>query len=120
MSLREISEKILDLTNGGLDIITEFYPQANTRNNFRIREDDQNPSASLYKRNGEDRYRLNDFGGNMKSQDCFGVWMAHHNCDYWEAIIAIARKLQTERGVQLLNEKTNVYKFDYREWKIEK
>lgn len=79
MSLREISEKILDLTNGGLDIITEFYPQANTRNNFRIREDDQNPSASLYKRTSEDRYRLNDFGGNMKSQDCFGVWMSHHN-----------------------------------------
>lgn len=119
MSLREISEKIIDLTNGGLDIITEFYPQANTRNNFRIREDDQNPSASLYKRTSEDRYRLNDFGGNMKSQDCFGVWMSHHNCDYWEAIIAIARKLQSERGVQLLNEKTNVYKFDYREWKIE-
>ncbi len=116
--LQPIAEQILDMTNGGLDIIQEFYPQANDRANFRVREDDKNASCSIYKK--DDRYRINDFGGIIKSQDCFGLWALENNCDYWEAIVSIARKLQTEKGVQLLNEKTNVYKYDYAEWKVEK
>lgn len=118
--LKEIADQILEMTDGGLDIILEFYPNADIRKNFRIREDDQNPSASLYKKEGDNRYRLNDFGGNLKSQDCFGIWADHHNCDYWEAIVAVAQKLQNERGVQLLNDKTQVFKYDYREWKVKK
>lgn len=115
-TLRDISAEILDMTNGGLDIIREFFPNADTRKNFSIRHDDQNPSASLFKK--DDRYRLNDFGGNMKSQDCFGIWAEQNNCDYWEAIVAIAQKIQNEKGVQLLNNKTQIYKPDYAEWKI--
>ena len=118
MALKDIADEILNLTNGGLDIIIEFYPNANTRHNFSIREDDRNPSASLYLKDG--RYRLNDFGGNMKSQDCFGVWASNNNCDYWEAIVAIAKKIQSEQGIKLLNDKTEVFKYQYREWKYEK
>ena len=43
--LKEIADQILEMTDGGLDIIIEMYPNANPRKNFRIREDDQNPSA---------------------------------------------------------------------------
>lgn len=120
--LKEIADQILEMTDGGLDIILEIYPNADTRKNFRIRdsEDDQNPSASLYKKEGDNRYRLNDFGGNIKSQDCFGLYADYHSCDYAEAIVAIAQKLQQERGVQLLNTKTQVFKYDYREWKLKK
>lgn len=117
-TLRDISDEILDMTNGGLDIIREFFPNADTRKNFSIRTDDKNPSASLFRKEGDNRWRLNDFGGDTRSQDCFGVWSQQNNCDYWEAIVAIAQKLQDEKGVQLLNNKTKIYKPDYAEWKI--
>lgn len=114
--LKAIADKILEMTNGGLDIIQEIYPQATPNKNFRIREDDKNASCSIFKK--EDRYRINDFGGVVKSQDCFGLHALENNCDYWESIVAIARKMQTEKGIQLLNEKTRIYKPDYTEWKI--
>ena len=35
---QNIVDKILQATNNGLDIILEIFPQANTRQNFRIRD----------------------------------------------------------------------------------
>ncbi|MBO6184233.1 MAG: hypothetical protein J6O88_05985 [Chryseobacterium sp.] len=119
--LKAVADKILVLTNKGLDIIQEIYPQATPKKNFKIREDDQNASCSVYDKvggNEQDRYRINDFAGDVKTQDCFGLWAMENNCDYWEAIVEIAKKIQAEKGEVLLNSKTEIYKYDYTDWPI--
>lgn len=116
--LKTIADKILEMTNGGLDIIQEIYPQATPNKNFRIREDDKNASCSIYKKQNSDRYRINDFGGSVKSEDCFGLYALEKGIDYGLAILEIARQLQAKTGVQLLNEKTRIFKPYYTEWKI--
>ena len=39
MSIIDIANKVIQITNGGLDIITELYPQADIRQKFKIREE---------------------------------------------------------------------------------
>ena len=120
--LKSIADRILVLTNKGLDIIQEIYPQATPTKNFKIREDDKNASCSVYDKKGsetQDRYRINDFGGDVKSQDCFGLWSIQNGCDYWEAIVQIAQKIEAEKGEKLLNSKTEVFKYDYTDWPLE-
>ena len=57
---QNIVDKILQATNNGLDIILEIFPQANTSQNFRIRDaqDDKNPSASLYQDKNSGRWKI--------------------------------------------------------------
>ena len=112
--LQNIVYKILEATNGGFDLIQEIYPTASTTKNFRVRSDDKDPSASL-KMCG-DRYRLTDWSGTLKSEDCFGIWALENNTTYGEAIHEIARKLQAERGIEILPNAVNYYKYEYREY----
>lgn len=112
--LQNIVYKILEATNGGFDIIQEIYPTADVNKNFRIRAEDRDPSASL-KRIG-DRFRLTDWSGTVQKEDCFGVYALEHNTTYGEAIHEIAKKLQLERGLEILPFAKNYYKYEYREY----
>ena len=98
-SLLNSAHKILAATNGGLDEILKIYPEADTRKNFRIRNDDRTASASL--KFIEDRWRLTDWGGEIKAQDCFGLYALENNVAYFEAILEIGRELQNSRGVEI-------------------
>ncbi|MFY7814419.1 MAG: hypothetical protein ACOVRK_04425, partial [Chryseobacterium taeanense] len=93
-SLKTAAEKILRATNGGLDEILKIYPEADTRKNFRIRNDDKTASASM--KFIEDRWRVTDWGGTVSSQDCFGIYALENNVAYYEAILEIGRELQNQ------------------------
>lgn len=65
-------QELLDATNGGLDIILKYYPQAkscvqNPNRKFKIR-DEKTPSASI-KQLENGRWILTDFGGDGIAKD---------------------------------------------------
>lgn len=113
-SLLNSAQKILDATNGGLDEILKLYPQADTRKQFKIRDDEKTPSASL-KFIG-DRWKLTDFGGSIRSEDCFGLYALEHNMAYYEAILEIGRELQRSRGIEIFEDTREFYKYEFREY----
>lgn len=116
-SLKNSALKILAATNGGLDEILKLYPEADTRKNFRIRNDDRTASASL--KLVEDRWRLTDWGGDVKAQDCFGLYALENNIAYYEAILEIGRELQNSRGVEIFEETRTFYKYEFREYDLD-
>lgn len=117
---QNIVDKILQATNNGLDIILEIFPQANTRQNFRIRDaqDDKNPSASLYQDRDSGRWKIHDHAGDIRAEDCFGVYAIENGLSYREAIFEVGRKLQLERGIQIFDEVKEIYKYEYREYAV--
>lgn len=116
-SLRNSATKILNATNGGLDEISKLYPQASTNKNFSIRSDDKHPSASL--KLVDDRWRLTDWSGEIKAQDCFGLYALENNIAYFEAILEIGRELQNSSGTQIFEETRAFYKYEFREYDLE-
>lgn len=116
-SLLTAAQKILSATNGGLDEILKIYPQAETNKNFRIREDDKTASASLKFIN--DRWKLTDWGGSVKGEDCFGLYALEHNIAYFEAILEIGRELQNSSGIQIFEDTREFYKYEFREYDLE-
>ncbi|MCT4079276.1 hypothetical protein HZP84_03920 [Elizabethkingia anophelis] len=116
-SLRQSASKILFHTNGGLDIIQQLYPQAELNKNFKLRDNERTASASL--KLIEDRYRLTDFGGNIRAEDCFGLYALENNLAYYEAILEIGRDLQQRTGIQIFEETREFYKYEFREYDLE-
>ncbi|WP_313373796.1 hypothetical protein [Chishuiella sp.] len=107
------AQKILDLTNYGLEIIQKIYPDAIPGRNFKVRADERTASASIkiYK----DRYKMTDFGGTVKNEDCFGLYALDKNISYSEAIVEIGRELQNDRGIQIFEETREFYKYEFRQ-----
>ena len=59
---------------------------------------------------------MTDFGGTIKSEDCFGLYALDKNMSYSEAIVEIGRELQNNRGVQIFEEETReFYKYEFRQ-----
>ena len=108
------AQKILDLTDHGLEIIQKIYPDAIPGRNFKVRADERTASASIkiYK----DRYKMTDFGGTIKSEDCFGLFALDKNISYSEAIVEIGRELQNDRGIQIFEETREFYKYEFRQF----
>jgi hypothetical protein len=117
---QNIVDKILQATNNGLDIIQEIFPQATDKRNFRIRDaqDDKNPSASLYQDRDSGRWKIHDHAGDIRSEDCFGVYAIENQLSYREAIFEIGRKLQLEKGIKIFDEVREIYKYEYREYSL--
>lgn len=117
---QNIVDKILQATNNGLDIILEIFPQATDKHNFRIRDahDDKNPSASLYEDRNSGRWKIHDHAGDIRAEDCFGVYAIENGLSYREAIFEVGRKLQLERGIQIFDEVKEIYKYEYREYSL--
>lgn len=116
-SLLTAAQKILSATNGGLDEILKLYPHAETNKNFRIRNDDKTASASLKLIN--DRWKLTDWGGSIKGEDCFGLYAIEHNIVYYEAILEIGRELQNTTGIEIFENTREFYKYEFREYDLE-
>lgn len=84
-------------TNGGLDVILQYFPQAaecvqNKSKKFRIRATDKTASASLKMLTPSNVWVVTDFGGDQKPCNCILITMQQENCDFKEAITLIANK----------------------------
>lgn len=91
-------EQIFEATNGGLDVILAWYPQAsesaqNQTLKFRIRpiEKDRTKSASL-KQIAGGIWVVTDFGDDQKPRNCIEVVRREENCDFKQAINIIATR----------------------------
>lgn len=88
-------EDILEKTNGGLDIILSYYPQAQKsleRKNerFKIR-DEKTPSAGI-RRTPEGNYIVTDFGDDQTPRNAINICMKEENIEFREAIVLLASK----------------------------
>jgi len=88
-------EEIYNATNGGLDVILSYFPQAhpcveNQRKKFKKRGTEKTASASLAIRSGI--WLVTDFGGDSKPKNCILVTMEEENCSWKEAIDILAVK----------------------------
>jgi hypothetical protein len=82
-------EQIFDRTNGGLDIILFYYPNAakvvhKAARQFKIRESEKTASASLKQLQGG-VWVVTDFGGDQKSRNGIQVCAFEENIAYGEA-----------------------------------
>lgn len=85
----DLSQKILDATNGGLHIILAYYPQAaecvNNGKKFRIRGNEKTASANIKLINNS-VYVVTDFGGDQKPRNGILVCALEENCDFKQAL----------------------------------
>lgn len=86
-------QTILDATNGGLEIILHYYPQArealeSSRKEFRIR-DERTPSARL-KQLADKNWVVTDFGDDSTPRNGIQVCMKEEAIDFREAIVLLA------------------------------
>jgi len=85
-------EDILKGTNGGLDIIFHFYPQAReihgTNKLFKIRSADDTPSVGLKEFNGE--WKITDFGDDGKAISAIDICMREMDIKSSEAFHFLA------------------------------
>lgn len=96
---KDIITRIFDATNGGLDVILDYYPQAadcvNKHNaKFKIREE-RSASASLRLKDG--KWRVTDFGGSGHEMDAIEVCKAEEGIQWTsEAIALLAQRYGVE------------------------
>lgn len=83
---------ILNATNGGLDIILNYYPQAresadNPRKPFNLRGE-KTPSAFL-KQFGN-QWKVTDFGDDAQARSAFDIVMTEESVKFYEAVCILA------------------------------
>ena len=88
-------EDIFAATDGGKNVILEYYPQASAgfsgRRNFKIREDDRNPSAVVFNKQGI--WFFQDKGGSdQKAYTAITLVMEREHLTFPQALEHIARK----------------------------
>lgn len=86
-------QDILNATNGGLDIIFHYYPQAieaqkSSRKEFKIRNE-RTPSARL-KQMPDGNWVVTDFGGDQVPRNAIKVCQKEEDITYREAIVKLA------------------------------
>ena len=80
-------EQIFDATNGGLDIIRYYYPDADEKKPFRMR-DERTPSSRM-KRYG-DVWKCTDFGDDGRARDAINICMQEEKLTFQQAIYTLA------------------------------
>lgn len=86
------SEDILQATNGGLDVILNYYPQAresanDVRKPFALRGE-KTPSA--YLRQFGNQWKVTDFGDDAHARSAFDIVMTEENVKFYEAVCLLA------------------------------
>lgn len=89
-------EDIFDKTQGGLDVILTYYPQADVcvrqkNAKFKMRGTEKTASATL-KQLPDGNWVVTDFGGDAVPRNCIGVVMMEENCDFKKACDIIAMR----------------------------
>lgn len=90
--MSDLQTKILDATNGGLDIILEYYPQATKAKSFKIR-DEKTASASLKQIEGG-VYLVTDFGDDSKPRNAIHVCAKEEGMSFRDALLHLADRFQ--------------------------
>jgi hypothetical protein len=114
-TLLEIANEILADTNGGLEIILQVYPEADTRKQFKLRPDEKTASASLFQGKDDGIYRIKDFGTSEKPQNAIYTYAIANNLTWTDAVLALANQWGQRLGKQYLQNSKTVYKYEYRE-----
>lgn len=87
------ANEIINATNGGLDIIKHYYPQAEecvgTNKAFKIR-DERTPSAHIKEYNGV--WYVTDFGDEGKGKNGIEVCMKEEGVELYEALQILAER----------------------------
>ncbi len=99
------NKDIFDATDGGLNVILSYYPDAekclrDRNHQFKIRQYEKTPSATLIK--AEDGiYKVIDYGDDQKPRNAIDVVMYEENLKYGEACRHIAQKfgIKNSKGV---------------------
>ena len=102
------TDKILAMTNGGLDIFVHYFgevcKQKLFRNPFRS---DSSPSCHLYYRDsrtgGTGRYYLKDFGASEWCGDCFWFVAKVENINQGTDFISVLRAIDHEMGLYIFD-----------------
>lgn len=110
-------KRILDATRGGLDIILDYYPQAEAAVNkkgakFKVR-DERTPSASLREKDG--KWRVTDFGGTGHEMDAIEVCKFEERIQWTsEAVALLAQKYGVDTQIKSDVNKPKVQQRDAR------
>ena len=92
--MSDLKSKILEATNGGLDILLDLYPSARevvhgSAKKFKMREEERTPSATIREKQGV--WYVCDFGGEGREINCFDAYMQYHGISFFtEAIHMLA------------------------------
>jgi hypothetical protein len=97
-------QDIFDATNGGLDIILSYYPNANkviskVAKQFKLRESEKTASASL-KLLANGVWVVTDFGGDQKSRNGIQVCALEESISHGEACALLGARFQI-KGAEL-------------------
>ncbi len=93
MSYKITPQEIYDATNGGLNVILAYYPQAadaatKKGAKFKLREGEKTASATLKEIDGV--WVVTDFGGDAKSRNCIETVRLEEKLTFYEALNHIA------------------------------
>jgi hypothetical protein len=106
------AQDIFDATNGGLDVITHYIPDAaacvGNKKMFRFDEFDTKASCSLYEHGG--LYWVKNHGESDNALNAIDIVMKLHRCDFITAIKTIAQDL----GIQVDEKAAPKLSADYR------
>jgi hypothetical protein len=88
-------EDILRATNGGLDVILNYFPQASDsvkdqRKKFKTRN--EKTASATIKQLPDGNWVLTDFGGDAKPKNAITITMEEENVDYGTAIKLLAER----------------------------
>lgn len=91
-----LSEKIFYASDGGREIILDFYPQASQAFSkpklaFKIRESETSASSRV-KKTQSGVWIVTDFGDDMRGRNGIQVYMKEKGVDYTEALLDLAKK----------------------------
>ena len=108
-------QEILDKTQGGLNIILHYYPQASeslktNRKEFKIRESERTPSARL-KQLADGNWVVTDFGDDMTPRNGIQICMKEEEISYREAVVRLAGQY----GIGGINPEVNKPGFEKRQ-----
>ena len=121
-----MKQKILDATNGGLDIILSYYPQAKDvvegkSKMFKVRPSERTASASLKKYKGI--WYVTDFGDDQQGKNCFDIAMKEEGLPFNQTIFLLAGRYGVENrlsveinkpGISVSKADTNAEDFTYK------
>ena len=121
-------QEIYNRTQGGLEIIRSYYPEAEPKKKFKVRAE-KTPSASMMEVDGI--WIVTDFGDDAKGHDAISIVMKEEGLEFKDAIQFIATKygINGQNGDSLPNklkadfetkdalpeEEEGSYKFDFKE-----
>jgi len=96
MSQESLSDAILQQTDGGLQIIQDYYNDATTQSNkaFKIRKDEATASATLKQVDGT--WLVADWGAWEKPKNAIAVCAFEDNLSYGEAVKKLAKLYRIE------------------------